>query len=312
MAEQLPTIAVLGAGAVGCYFGGLLAKAGFSVTLIARQHQVGPLLHEGLTIEWQDRTETVVMNATADIAAIGDASYVFVAVKTLATLATAQEMAPHLAPQACVISLQNGLENAQSLKKHILQACYSCMVYAAVAMQSTHHVKHFGGGNLILGNTIPTQSVAPLSALLQLLQAAHIPTHISENIYPEMWHKFIINCIFNAASALAQVPYSVLMQSPGMQALAHAVMQECFLVARCEGVRIDAAYVQHMLTDIPLKWPLQQSSMAQDLAKFKATEIDDLNGTIVLKAKQHGVATPCNAMLHSLIKMRESSQGNFN
>ena len=312
MTIQLPKIAIVGSGAVGCFFGGLFAKAGFDVTFIARQHQIEPLNLHGLTIAWSDREETVPVRASASYEALSDIPYVFVAVKTQATLKTAKEIAPFLKSNACVISLQNGLDNIELLKTHIQHDCFAAMVYAAIAMTSPSTVKHFGGGSLVIGNTRPEQSNDRIEPLYQILKLANVPTKMSKNILEDLWSKFIINCIFNSLSAIAHINYSDLMQSPGIDSLVEKVKLECLAIARHEGVNLNTESISQMIADVPKNWPKQISSTAQDLFKIKATEIDYLNGTIVEKGKKYHIDTPINEMLYSIIKMREYLQGNFN
>jgi 2-dehydropantoate 2-reductase len=306
-----PKIVIIGAGAVGCYFGGLLIKAGFPVTFIAREHQIQAFNDHGLTIEWSDHQETFPASATTNYSAITDASFVFIAVKTLASSKTAQDIAPYLQSNATVISLQNGLDNARLFKEHISQTCYSAMVYAAIAMIGPNQVKHFGGGSLIIGNTINTQNNDRLTWIANLLDSANIPNIISENISTSLWEKFVINCIFNGLSAIAQINYADLMRSPGILDLARLIKEECLQIAEYEGVTLDQSHLDQIIIDIPVKWPLQMSSMAQDLAKGKPTEIDYLNGAIVAKGQQYGIPTPMNAMLVSIVKMCEFKQNNF-
>ena len=312
MSISLPKIAVVGAGAVGCYFGGLFAKAGFPVTLIAREHQVALLNDEGLKMVWEDHDETVPVFASTQYSALADVAYVLIAVKSQATLSTAEQIAPHLKSNVVLLSLQNGLDNASLLKTHISQTCFSAMVYAAIAMSAPNEVTHFGAGNLIIGNTIPGQDKDRLNFLSEMLRLAKIPTKVSETMLEVMWEKFIINCVFNALSAIAHIKYAQLMQSPGIPDLADQIRSECFLIAKHEGVILDEQHITDAIAQIPIHMPQQYSSTAQDIAKGKATEIDYLNGSIVEKGKQHGIPTPINQMLYTLIKMREFTQGNFN
>ena len=309
---QLPKIAIVGSGAVGCFFGGLLAKAGFDVSFIARQHQIAALNLQGLTIAWNDHQETLPVKASSNYEILSDIPYVFVAVKTQSTLKTAEEISPFLKSNATVISLQNGLDNIELLKTHIQQNCYAAMVYAAIGMSSPSTVQHFGGGSLVIGNTIPEQAEDRLEPLFQLLKLAKIPTKISKNMLEDLWSKFMINCIFNSLSAIANINYSDLMQSPGIKSLAEKVILECLAIAQHEGIHLNEESIRQKIADVPDHWPKQISSTAQDLLKNKATEIDYLNGKIVEKGKKYQISTPINEMLYTIIKMREFRQGTFN
>jgi len=312
MTIQLPNIAIVGAGAVGCFFGGLLAKSGFDVSFIAREHQITPLNQQGLTITWSDKEETIPVKATSQLEVLSDMPYVFVAVKTQSTLKTSEEIAPFLKSNAVVISLQNGIDNVDLLKKYIKQDCYTAMVYAAIAMTSPSTVKHFGGGSLVIGNTIAEQSLTKVQALSELLKLANIPTKVSNNMLEDLWSKFIINCVYNSLSAIAHINYASLMESPGIRSVVEKVKLECLSIAQHEGINLNPEVIDQSITDVAINWPNQISSTAQDLAKNKATEIDFLNGKIVEKAKKYNINAPINEMLYSIIKMREYRQGNFN
>ena len=312
MDSNLPSIAIVGAGAVGCYYGGLFAKAGFPVILIARDNQIESLTNQGVGIQLGEHIEYFPVSASSNYEVLANAPYVLIAVKTQATLQTASQIAPYLKSNAIVLSLQNGMDNAALLKQHIQQPCYSALIYAAIAMADLNLVKHLGGGNLIIGNTIPEQSEQRLEFLSQLLQLANIPTKVSKTIIVEMWHKLIINCVLNGLSAIAQINYSELMKSPGIPEVIDLIQQECCQIALLEGVYLDQEHIKDLVSKVPNNWPMQISSTAQDLAKSKSTEIDYLNGAIVAKAKKHGVVVPINEMIYSLIKMREYQQGTFN
>ena len=311
MSDSLPKIVVIGAGAVGCYFGALMAKAGFPVTFIARQYQLEKFNHEGLEIVWADRREKVAVQATTNYETLNDCSYAFISVKTQSTLLTAQEIAPHLKSNAIIISLQNGIDNVRLLKQHISQNCFAGMVYAAMAMTGINQVSHFGGGSLVIGNTIDDQNLTGLELISTMLNLAKIPTKISYTMIVDLWNKFIVNCAYNGISAIGQISYEDLVVSPGIDQVMNAIKNECIAVGIAEGINLNLEIVDAMIEGIPINLPTQKSSTAQDIAKSKPTEIDYLNGTIVALGKKHDIPTPVNSMIYSLIKMREITQGNF-
>jgi 2-dehydropantoate 2-reductase len=311
MSASLPKIVVIGAGAVGCYFGGLMAKGGFPVTFIARENQLEKFKNEGLEIVWADKRETVHVEATTDYETLKDCLFVFICVKTQSTRQTAEEIAPYLKSNAIIISLQNGIDNVGLLKQHISQNCYAGMVYAAMAMTDINQVSHFGGGNLVIGNILADQDASRLDFLSVMLKMAKIPTKISTTMLLELWNKFIVNCSYNGISAIGQISYEDLVVSPGIDQVMNAIKKECIAVGIAEGIDLNLEIVDAMIEGIPINLPTQKSSTAQDIAKSKPTEIDYLNGTIVSLGKKHDIPTPVNSMIYSLIKMREITQGNF-
>ena len=147
---DIPRFAVIGAGAVGCYFGGMLARAGHVVSLVGRGAHVQAMQREGLLLDTLQFSEHVPVYASTDTAAIADSELVLLCVKSNDTEAAATGIAPHLAPDTLVLSLQNGVDNAQRLAASLVQPVLPAVVYVAVEMVAPGHVKHRGRGELVL------------------------------------------------------------------------------------------------------------------------------------------------------------------
>ena len=288
-------IAVMGAGAVGCYYGGLLARAGHTVTLIARPSHVQAIAAHGLRLQTATSDEHIALNANSDVAALKDAELVLFCVKSSDTESAGAQMKAYLRKDAPVLSLQNGVDNAQRLQAVLGQDVIATVVYVATAMAGPGHVQHFGRGDLVLGQHARSEQLA------QLLSESGIPSTVSNNVQGALWTKLIINCTYNAASAITQRPYGELVQQPGMWQLMRSAHDECIAVAHAAGVKLDAP-LWPMIENIARTMQGQYSSTAQDLQKNKATEIDHLNGFIVRQGQQLGVSTPVNAALQTLVK----------
>ena len=129
-----PRVAVVGAGAVGCYYGGMLARAGAPVTLIGRPQHVEAIEGDGLLLEATWGTERIAVGASADIAAAAGAGLVLFCVKSNDSGAVAGQLAPHLGADATVLSLQNGVDNVERIRAHVSAAVYPTVVYVAAAM----------------------------------------------------------------------------------------------------------------------------------------------------------------------------------
>ena len=293
-------IAVMGAGAVGCYFGGLLAGTGHTVTLIGRATHIDAIQRDGLRMQGADfdRRVQVATRGTAD--GVRDAEIVFCCVKRPDTIAAATAMAPFLRPAAIVVSLQNGVDNRDVLRAHLPAGIevIPAAVYAAVGMAGAGHVRHQGGGQVVLGATASSNKVAAL------LAQTGAKIEISPNIDGVLWTKLIINCAFNALSAITAAPYGILMQGDGIEAVLRDVVDECLAVAGKEGVNV-ASDVWARVRRVPEAMPEQISSTAQDLQRGRRSEIDHLNGFIVARGAALGVATPVNRLLWALVKIAE-------
>jgi 2-dehydropantoate 2-reductase len=291
-------IAVMGAGAVGCYYGGMLARAGNEVTLIGRQRHVEAIKRGGLLLETRDFQGRVPMRASTTPDAVRGAELVLFCVKSTDTEAAGAEIAPHLDAGALVLNLQNGVDNSERLQARLRQQVAPAVVYVATEMAGDGHVKHHGRGELVVSPDIEKRLAA-------VLPPAGIPLQSSGNVIGALWMKLIVNCAYNALSAITQLPYGRLVQGEGIWDVMRSVVDECLAVARAAGVAVqDDAW--QTVERIAATIPAQYSSTAQDLARGKRTEIDHLNGYVVRKGESLGVATPVNRTLHSLVKRMEN------
>jgi 2-dehydropantoate 2-reductase len=291
-------IAVMGAGAVGCYYGGMLARAGHSVVLIGRPQHVEAVQREGLLLDTLSFREHVPMEASTEVDAVKDAKLILFCVKSTDTESAGAAMRRHLAPDAFVLSLQNGVDNAARLQATLGHAVAPAVVYVATEMAGPGHVKHHGRGELVIATADRSQEIA------DMLAAAGIPTQISDNVIGALWAKLILNCAYNALSAISQLPYGRVVQGEGVEAVMRDTVNECLAVAEASGVTVPGD-MWEVVRRLAPSMPTQFSSTAQDLARGKRSEIDHLNGYVLRRGESLGVATPVNRVLHALVKLIE-------
>ena len=292
-------IAVMGAGAVGCYYGGMLARAGHDVVLIGRPQHFEAVECEGLRLETETFDERIRVSASTEGRAVQSAQLVLFCVKSTDTESGAAAIRPHLASDALVLSLQNGVENADRLRALLPQEVTAAVVYIGVEMAGPGHVRHHGRGELVIEPSKANDEVA------RALIAAGVPTEISDNVRGALWAKLIANCAYNALSAITQLPYGRLVKGEGITAAMRDLVDECVAVAKADGVTLPGD-VDAAVRKIAETMPGQYSSTAQDLARRKRSEIDHLNGLIVRRGEALGVATPANRLLHGIVKLIES------
>ena len=291
--------AVMGAGAVGCYYGGMLARAGHEVILIGRQQHVEAVRRDGLFLDTNTFQAHVPMQADTAVSAMQGAKLVLCCVKSTDTESAATDMAPYLEPDAVVLSLQNGVDNAERLQAALGREVVPTVVYVATEMAGPGHVKHHGRGELVIGPSAASDRLAKLFA------DAGVPVQISDNVTGALWAKLIINCAYNALSAITQLPYGRLVQGAGVEQVMHDVVQECLAVARAAGIAVSGD-IWEAVQRIAQTMPGQLSSTAQDLARHKPSEIDHLNGYVVRKGEALGIATPVNRVLHATVRLLEA------
>ena len=220
--------------------------------------------------------------------------------KSTDTEAAGQAMAPYLERDAAILTLQNGVDNAERLAQTLGREVIPAVVYVAVEMAGDGHVRHHGRGELVIGRGGGSKAIA------EAFGAAGIPVEISDNVAGALWAKLIVNCAYNALSAITQLPYGRLVQGAGVPAVMADVVDECLALAQASGVKVPGD-MHETVRRIAQTMPGQYSSTAQDLTRGKKTEIDHLNGFVVRKGEALGVRTPANRMLLALVKLREKN-----
>jgi 2-dehydropantoate 2-reductase len=302
--EPWPRIAVVGAGAVGGYFGGLLARAGAPVVMIGRPPFVEAVKKNGLFLDTLHFQEGVRVEASTELGAVRGAEIVLFCVKTTDNAGTARAIAPLLAPNALVLSFQNGVDNVEQIHAAAAMEALPTVVYVAASVPEPGRVKHVGRGDLVFGpRNEKTERVA------SLFSRANVPSKISDNIAGELWTKLIWNCALNAVSALGRAKYGQIAASADARKLVETVVDEVLTVARAADIHPPGLEDPKAAIAGAFKIALQMSealsSTAQDMNRGKRTEIDSLNGYISRRGAEVGVPTPVNHTLYALVKLAE-------
>jgi 2-dehydropantoate 2-reductase len=305
-AAEWPKIAVVGAGAVGGYFGGMLARAGAPVVFIGRPAFVDAIKQNGLFLDTVQFQERVKVEASTDLAAARDANIILFCVKTTDTAETAGAMARVLAKDVVIISMQNGVDNAEQIEAASALKALPAAVYVAASVPAPGTVKHVGRGDLVLG---PKNEITERVAAV--FNRANVPCRISENVAGELWTKLVWNCALNALSALGKVTYGEILASADSRQLLETTVYEVLAVAKASGIQ--PAGLEDPKTALAGAYKVAQSmaatrsSTSQDMMRGKKTEIDSLNGFIVRRARELNIAVPVNHALFTLVKLAEGS-----
>jgi 2-dehydropantoate 2-reductase len=307
-------ILIAGAGALGSVVGGLLARTGHRVTLLGRAVHLEAIGRHGLEIDGLFGTHRVTgLDCVTDPGRLGRRfTAIFLTVKAYDTAAMVATVAPALARDGVVLSLQNGLGN--------LEACAAAVGPGRVL-----------GGRVIFGAEMPAPGRARVTVFADpvllggldavdparhlaarrwatALSEAGIPAEPTNEIRAELWAKALYSAALNPLGALLGVPYGHLAADPDTRAVMEAVIAEAFAVARAEGVRLGwpdaAAYREIFYGRLVPVTASHRSSMLQDLERGRPTEIDAINGHIAARGAALGIPTPANATLTHLIRAR--------
>jgi 2-dehydropantoate 2-reductase len=295
-------VGVMGAGAVGCYYGGMLARAGHEVALVGRARHVEAIRREGLLLQTQSFEERIALAASTDARALRGAALVLCCVKSTDTERAGADMAPWIEGDCLVLSLQNGVDNAARLARALSHEVHPAVVYVAAEMAGPGHVRHHGRGELVIG------AFAGAEGLAATLAEAGVPVQICEDVAGALWAKLVMNCAYNALSAITRLPYGRLARGEGVPEVMREVTRECLEVARAQGVRLPGD-IWSEVERIARTMPGQISSTAQDIASGRRSEIDHLNGYVVRLGKAAGIPTPVNRVLHTLVRLLEAQPG---
>lgn len=305
-------VGVLGAGAVGCYFGARLAQHRVPVTLVGRLRHVEAIVSGGLVIEGPEPAEVVSVDAATDIAAIATADVVLVTVKSVDTDATADLIAAHVSPAALVVSLQNGVDNAWRLQARVPHAVVPGVVYVSTEMTGPGRVRHNGGGRLVLGSPLSSAgretATATIDALCGHFEAAGVPCEQAEDVRVDLWTKLATNCAYNAISAITSLRYGAIVEHEEARVMMTSLTDELLAVAQAEGVPLSPDVVHAAVRAIVDVMPGALSSTAQDLQYGRRTEIDALNGHVVRRGREHGLSAPINETLMVLVTVMERTR----
>jgi len=306
--EQWPVVAIVGAGAVGCYFGGMLARSGVRVTLIGRARHMETIARDGLLLEGLRVHEHIpVAVSTSMEEGLRGAQVVLFCVKTVDTETAAREMQPFLSPVTAVLSFQNGVDNVDRIYSAIQWRGIPVAVYVAAQMTGPAHLTHTGRGDLVIGHHAGWPRQPNLEPLAAMFEHAGIPCRISEAIEEELWTKLVMNCVYNAVSALTRARYGRMAQFEPVRTLMRRVITETVAVARAEGVSLSEPSLVAAAFRLGEEMSRARSSTAQDIGRGRPTEIDSLNGYIARRGAAREIATPVNDTLYALVKLLEES-----
>ena len=295
-------IAVLGAGAVGSYYGGRLAEAGHDVTLVGRRSHVDAIRAAGLTIESKvSGPSTSNPEVSETLQTDSDPELVLLTVKAFDTAGAARSINELSTPPKAVLSLQNGVDN-HAAAAEVLDGVdvYPTVVYVAVGLAAPGVVTHHARGEIVL----PEE----LGGLVSVFEDAGIPASTTDNIIGMLWNKLLLNASLNALSMITDTSFGQLASSPDGRWVVRSAVEEAVAVAKSMGIDIGVSDPAAVVLKTAESLGAGMSSMWQDHQAGKKIEIDALNGVVVRGGREHGVPTPVNATLYaaaSLIALRQ-------
>jgi 2-dehydropantoate 2-reductase len=295
-------VLVLGAGAVGGYFGARLTEGGHDVTLVARGANLAALRHDGLTLQLPG--ETCRLSGIRAVGAPVEApppDLVLVCVKSYDTAAAAAALRPAVQPHTVVLSLQNGVENEAILAQALgLPPLLVGLTFIGVELVAPATVRYTGRGEILFGEADGSESPRA-RRLADAFAAAGVPHQLRRDVVVVAWEKLAWNAAFNAVTALTGATVGAALALPASRDLLLGAMVETDAVATALGVPVRRHRLARVLAESAAEMPEFATSMLQDLRRGRRLEHDALNGAVVRAAARAGVAAPLNRTLLALL-----------
>jgi 2-dehydropantoate 2-reductase len=305
-------VVVVGAGAVGTFFGARLLGGGFDVTLVGRPAHVAAIRADGVHIESATCGGRFEVKATTEMRAIADAEVILVATKTVDTEPIARDVKAHARRDAVVVSLQNGVDNAPQIHAVTGLGTVPAAVYVAAELVAPGRVRHLGRGDLTIGvsERVPSGATREdIDLVASLFHRARVPCRVVDDIAPELWTKLAMNCGYNAISALTRASYGDIAADAEAASVVRDVLREVVEVASAAGVVLDEAAIVDAGMKLGAGMKGALSSTAHDLIRGRRTEIDALNGFVVRQGRELNLPVPVNAALTILVHLAERDAG---
>jgi 2-dehydropantoate 2-reductase len=290
------SIAIIGAGALGSIFASALMKAGNAVTLLGRRPAP-----EITVCEPPCTIQGPPLTVETDPAVVANAEFVLVLVKTYDSVFAIRNIAPYLHTDSTLVTLQNGLGNAELIRKHVPTAQ---RVLAGVTSQAARRVSpglilHTGVGPTLIGYTGETDHVAA-DCLAAALAGAGLPAAVTADIDRSIWQKVAINAAINGLTAVAGVPNGDLVSRVSLYDAAEALVEEAALVASAHGY--DLGSIHHALRETISATAANRSSMLQDVDANRRTEVDAIYGSLIGAGRTKGLALPALTVIDALVR----------
>ncbi len=308
---------ILGAGSIGCYVGGMMAAGGSDVVMLGRERLLGVLQEYGLKISDNEAGGCILspdeLQYTTDASALSEADVIFVCVKSMGTEDAATQIAKHAPQSAAIVSLQNGVSNAPTLREALPD-------HKVLAGMVPYNVVNLGNGHFHKGTSgaiVIEESDEGVYIMVDMVRT-HLDVTLSDDIEGVLWGKVLIN-MNNAINMLSNRPLREELLTIGYRRVWAACIKEGMAVLKAANIKpLKSSGLDPVLFSKILGLPnfillrvakglarideKARSSMWEDLQQGRAPEIDYINGEIIRLGREVGVATPVNDKIVELVK----------
>ena len=300
-------IAIVGAGAMGSLFGALLAEGGHTVWLYdVWQEHIDAVNQNGVTIEFDGQTRSVRLNAVTDPKQIGESELVLIFVKATQTEAAAQTAARLAGSRGLVMTLQNGMGNAETIEQFIPpdRILVGTTSHGSTMLEAGS-IRHAGAGPTTVGMWAPgAKGFENARQIAEQFTQTGIETTAINDVRPVIWDKLLVNVGINAITALTGIKNGQILDLELTRELSRTAVEEAKYVAQAQDIEIRKDAADHVL-QVAAATATNRSSMGQDVDYRRPTEIKAINGFVVHEAQRLGISVPVNKTLTALVETME-------
>jgi 2-dehydropantoate 2-reductase len=299
-------IVVIGAGGVGGYFGGKLAKAGFDVTFIARGKHLKAIKEKGLQVKSVLGDFKVHPEVLENIQDIKNPDLVILGVKSWQVLGIADQLKSVITPITMVLPLQNGADNADTLlsvlpKENVLAGLSKIVS----KVESPGVINHFAFEPEIIFAEYNSEDTIRIKELNAVFDKAGFKNTLSKDIQLDIWRKFLFITMVSGIGAITRVIYKYLQQSDEIKEIIWKTGEEVVSVANAKGILLKKQDIENSMQAFINSVPNTTASMQRDMMEGKPSELENFNGYIVDQGKQLGIETPTNAFIYHCLLPQE-------
>ena len=302
-------VVILGSGAMGCLFGGILREGGLNVSLVdIWAEHVEAINRRGLRLVGYGGDRTIPIRATTDVACLDEADIVSVHCKAADTERAISSALPLFGTGTVAISFQNGLGNEETIARVVgSERVLGGWTAQGASVEAPGVVRNYSEFPTQLGEMEGGMSERA-TAIAAAFSEAGLPTKASADILGGIWKKLMLNVALSAPSAFTALSLAEAMAVPELLAVARLAVNEALEVARASGVNLDGEAIHRLLDDMVGEGGTgaNKSSVCVDVLNERPTEIDYINGSIVRLGRALGVATPVNQTFRAAVKGLES------
>ncbi|MCA9919673.1 MAG: ketopantoate reductase family protein, partial [Anaerolineales bacterium] len=298
-------LAIIGIGAMGCLFGAKLSQVA-EVTLVGHwPAQLTALRARGLHFIGPDgRSQTISLQVTDNPQTAVPADLALILVKSYQTAQATEISRQLLSPNGVALTLQNGVGNLEQLTAVLGQNRTNLGITSeGAALLEPGVVRHAGTGHTHIADS--SETAVPPQEIVKLFETAGFATSLSANVDGLVWGKLAVNAGINPLTAVLQVPNGFLAENPAARELMTLAAQEVAAVAAAQNIQLPFADAAAQALAVAQATAPNHSSMRQDLANGRPTEIGAICGAVVAVGQRLGVATPVNLVLQTAVQQAE-------